>query len=79
MTLLECIHKAKAANANFVTPEKPLETMNIDELTDIGIHEFLKNDLLVYAAIVVLKQHVVLKAFLKATLKDFILKYSTSA
>lgn len=75
MTLLECISKAKEANANFTMPPKPIESMNVEELTDVGMHEFLKNDLLVYSAIVVVKQHIVLKSFLKATLREFIEKY----
>ena len=79
MTLLECVQKAKEANKHFVMPSKPLEALTIDELTDVGIHEFLKNDIIVYASIVVVKQNVVLKSFLKTTLKEFIAKYMPRA
>lgn len=75
MTLLECVQKAKEANANYVQPNRDLQNMTFEEITNLAIHEFLMNDILVYACIVTCKQNTVLKSFVKSSLKDFAKEY----
>lgn len=74
MTLLECIQQSKELNKYFVPARKPLEEMTDEEVTYLAIHEYLKNDILVYASIVICRQNLMIKLFFKATLKDFLSK-----
>lgn len=73
MTLLECISIAKTLQ--YVPPAKPFDQFTFDEICFAALNEILKNEIVVYCAILTCQKYSIMKPMLKATLKDYIKEY----
>lgn len=74
MTFVELINKAK--QCTYRPTNKPFDQYTEDEIIYSAINEILKNDIIVFAFIIICKKHITIKVPMKIMLKEYIEKYS---
>jgi hypothetical protein len=74
MTFVQLIDSAK--KCTYRPTNKPFDQYTDNEIIYSAIHEILKNDIIVFAFIIMCKKHMTIKIPMKIILKEYIELYS---